>query len=256
MLLAGQAHPRHRRAQRRVDRVLGRARRAGAGRRGRAHARSAASMRLTERAAKRLPTRRPRSSSSTSPTRTTSTRSPSARRRPPRRRACTRSAFAPESCLGGGFLDAPWEDVAVALQVSAYSLKALAVAALPLMSERRLDRRARLRQRRAAWPVYDWMGVAKAAFESIGALPRPRPRPARDPRQPRRRRPAPHDRGQEHPRLRELRGGVGRARAARLGRQGRRAGRQGRASRCSPTGSRPPPARSIHVDGGFHAIGA
>ena len=39
--------------------------------------------------------------------------------------------FAPESCLGGGFLDAPWDDVAVAMQVSAYSLKALAVAALP-----------------------------------------------------------------------------------------------------------------------------
>ena len=44
-------------------------------------------------------------------------------------------AFAPASCLGGGFLDAPWEDVAVALQVSAYSLKALAVAALPLMTD-------------------------------------------------------------------------------------------------------------------------
>ena len=41
--------------------------------------------------------------------------------------------YAPPSCLGGGFLDAPWEDVAVAMQVSAYSLKALAVAALPLM---------------------------------------------------------------------------------------------------------------------------
>src|SRR5512135_1805616 len=42
--------------------------------------------------------------------------------------------FAPESCLGGGFLTAPWEDVAVALQVSAYSLKALAVACRPLLS--------------------------------------------------------------------------------------------------------------------------
>ncbi|MGZ6999714.1 MAG: SDR family oxidoreductase, partial [Acidimicrobiia bacterium] len=42
--------------------------------------------------------------------------------------------FAPESCLGGGFLDAPWEDVAVAMQVSAYSLKALAVACRPLMT--------------------------------------------------------------------------------------------------------------------------
>src|SRR5471030_1232220 len=43
-------------------------------------------------------------------------------------------AFAPESCLGGGFLTAPWDDVAVALQVSAYSLKALAVACRPLMT--------------------------------------------------------------------------------------------------------------------------
>ena len=30
--------------------------------------------------------------------------------------------FAPPSCLGGGFLDAPWEDVATAVQVSAFSL--------------------------------------------------------------------------------------------------------------------------------------
>ena len=73
--------------------------------------------------------------------------------------------FAPESCLGGGFLDAPWEDVAVALQVSAYSLKSLAVAALPLMegggSVVGLDF-----DNSKAWPVYDWMGVAKSAFES------------------------------------------------------------------------------------------
>jgi meromycolic acid enoyl-[acyl-carrier-protein] reductase len=73
--------------------------------------------------------------------------------------------FAPESCLGGGFLSAPWEDVAVALQVSAYSLKALAVAALPLM-----DRGGSIVgldfDNTKAWPVYDWMGVAKSAFES------------------------------------------------------------------------------------------
>jgi meromycolic acid enoyl-[acyl-carrier-protein] reductase len=73
--------------------------------------------------------------------------------------------FAPPSCLGGGFLDAPWEDVAVALQISAFSLKALAVAALPLMSEGGsivgLDF-----DNTQAWPVYDWMGVAKSAFES------------------------------------------------------------------------------------------
>jgi meromycolic acid enoyl-[acyl-carrier-protein] reductase len=74
-------------------------------------------------------------------------------------------AFAPESCLGGGFLDAPWSDVAVALQVSAYSLKALTVAALPLMSAGGSVVGLDFDNSRA-WPVYDWMGVAKSAFES------------------------------------------------------------------------------------------
>jgi meromycolic acid enoyl-[acyl-carrier-protein] reductase len=74
--------------------------------------------------------------------------------------------FAPASCLGGGFLDAPWEDVATAVQVSAYSLKSLAVATLPLFPETGgsivgLDFDARV-----AWPAYDWMGVAKAGLES------------------------------------------------------------------------------------------
>lgn len=73
--------------------------------------------------------------------------------------------FAPESCLGGGFLDAPWDDVAVALQVSAFSLKSLVAAALPLMPDGGsvvgLDF-----DNTQAWPVYDWMGVAKSAFES------------------------------------------------------------------------------------------
>jgi meromycolic acid enoyl-[acyl-carrier-protein] reductase len=73
--------------------------------------------------------------------------------------------FAPESCLGGGFLSAPWEDVAVALQVSAFSLKALSVGALPLMkpggSIVGLDF-----DNSRAWPLYDWMGVAKSALAS------------------------------------------------------------------------------------------
>jgi enoyl-[acyl-carrier protein] reductase I len=74
--------------------------------------------------------------------------------------------FAPASCLGGDFLDAPWEDVATTVQVSAYSLKALAVATLPLFPEAGgaivgLDFDARV-----AWPAYDWMGVAKAGLES------------------------------------------------------------------------------------------
>ena len=73
--------------------------------------------------------------------------------------------FAPESALGGNFLNTEWPDVATAVQVSAYSLKALAVAARPLMgpggSIVGLDFDATV-----AWPKYDWMGVAKAAFES------------------------------------------------------------------------------------------
>jgi enoyl-[acyl-carrier protein] reductase I len=74
--------------------------------------------------------------------------------------------FAPESCLGGEFLAAGWDDVAVALRVSSYSLKALAGAVLPLMkgggSIVALDFDAR-----QSWPSYDWMGVAKAALESV-----------------------------------------------------------------------------------------
>ncbi|MGH9149823.1 MAG: enoyl-ACP reductase FabI [Acidimicrobiales bacterium] len=73
--------------------------------------------------------------------------------------------FAPEACLGGDFLRAGWDDVATALQVSAYSLKALAEACVPLMSEGgaivALDFDAR-----QAWPAYNWMGVAKAALAS------------------------------------------------------------------------------------------
>ena len=74
--------------------------------------------------------------------------------------------FAPPSCLGGGFLDAPWEDVAIAMQVSAYSLKALAVAALPRLKDGGAVVGLDFDNQSQAWPVYDWMGVAKAAFES------------------------------------------------------------------------------------------
>ena len=74
-------------------------------------------------------------------------------------------AYAPASCLGSDFLAAPWEDVSSAVQISAYSLKSLATACLPLMGEGGsivgMDFDARV-----AWPAYDWMGVAKAALES------------------------------------------------------------------------------------------
>jgi enoyl-[acyl-carrier protein] reductase I len=74
--------------------------------------------------------------------------------------------FAPASCLGGGFLDTPWEDVATAVQVSTYSLKALAVAALPLFAESGGSIVGMDFDARFAWPGYDWMGVAKAGLES------------------------------------------------------------------------------------------
>ena len=73
--------------------------------------------------------------------------------------------FAPEAALGGNFLNTSWEDVSTALHVSAFSLKALTMAARPLFngggSVVGLDFDAAV-----AWPKYDWMGVAKAALES------------------------------------------------------------------------------------------
>jgi enoyl-[acyl-carrier protein] reductase I len=73
--------------------------------------------------------------------------------------------FAPAVCLGGTFMEATWDDVSVALHVSTYSLKALVDAFGPLMGQGSalvgLDFDATV-----AWPAYDWMGVAKAALES------------------------------------------------------------------------------------------
>jgi enoyl-[acyl-carrier protein] reductase I len=76
--------------------------------------------------------------------------------------------FAPQSVMGGNFLGAEWPDVATALEVSAFSLKSLAAATRSLLADGTpggsivgLTFDATL-----AWPVYDWMGVAKAAFES------------------------------------------------------------------------------------------
>jgi enoyl-[acyl-carrier protein] reductase I len=71
--------------------------------------------------------------------------------------------FAPPGAFN--FLEATWEDVSTAVHVSSYSLKALGVAALPLMGEGGSIVGLTF-DARYAWPVYDWMGVAKAAFES------------------------------------------------------------------------------------------
>lgn len=71
--------------------------------------------------------------------------------------------FAPQGAFD--FMKAPWEDVATAMQISAYSLKSLTVAALPRMSAGGSVVGLTF-DAQYAWPMYDWMGVAKAAFEA------------------------------------------------------------------------------------------
>jgi meromycolic acid enoyl-[acyl-carrier-protein] reductase len=75
-------------------------------------------------------------------------------------------AFAPEDALGGRFMTTPADSAVAAFQTSAFSMKALAASVEPLMGPGSsivgLDFDASL-----AWPIYDWMGVAKAALESV-----------------------------------------------------------------------------------------
>lgn len=79
--------------------------------------------------------------------------------------------FAPETCLGGDIFRATWEEVAVALRVSTYSLKALADAFRPQLEAAGARGGASIVgldfDAAVAWPVYDWMGVAKAGLESL-----------------------------------------------------------------------------------------
>jgi enoyl-[acyl-carrier protein] reductase I len=74
--------------------------------------------------------------------------------------------FAPQSAMGGGFLDTPWEDVATAVHASTYSLPALTRAALPLFGESGGSVVGLTFDASVSWPSYDWMGVAKAGMES------------------------------------------------------------------------------------------
>ncbi len=78
-------------------------------------------------------------------------------------------AFAPPDAISGDFLATPTQSALTAFEVSAFSLKSLAAALLPLLRADEgsgsivgLDFDARL-----AWPSYDWMGVSKAALESV-----------------------------------------------------------------------------------------
>jgi enoyl-[acyl-carrier protein] reductase I len=75
-------------------------------------------------------------------------------------------AYAPEDAIGGRFMDTPADSVLTAFQTSAYSLKALTAALVPLFAPRAsvvgLDFDASV-----AWPSYDWMGVSKAGLEAV-----------------------------------------------------------------------------------------
>jgi len=77
-------------------------------------------------------------------------------------------AFAPQDALGGQFMNTKWESVATAFHVSAFSFKELARGFLPLMQKNggsmvTID----FDNSTQAWPKYDWMGVSKAALESV-----------------------------------------------------------------------------------------
>jgi enoyl ACP reductase len=79
--------------------------------------------------------------------------------------------FAPPDCLGNGMFEADWDDVSVALHISTYSLKALVEAFRPMLTKAGQTGGASVVgldfDATVAWPVYDWMGVAKAALESL-----------------------------------------------------------------------------------------
>jgi enoyl-[acyl-carrier protein] reductase I len=74
--------------------------------------------------------------------------------------------FAPANCLGDDLMAVTWDDVSVAMNISAYSLKVLADVFVPLMTDGGafvgLDF-----DNTVAWPAYNWMGVAKSALESL-----------------------------------------------------------------------------------------
>lgn len=76
--------------------------------------------------------------------------------------------FAPSACLEGDIFNASWSDVAVALEISAYSLKTLVAGLRPLLRNAGTSSVVGLDfDASVAWPGYNWMGVAKAALESL-----------------------------------------------------------------------------------------
>jgi meromycolic acid enoyl-[acyl-carrier-protein] reductase len=80
--------------------------------------------------------------------------------------------YAPPSCLGSGMFAAPFEDVSTAMHASTYSLAALVGAFRPLLQKSEAHGGASVValdfDGTRAYPMYDWMGVMKAALESLG----------------------------------------------------------------------------------------
>ncbi|MCW2634556.1 MAG: fabI [Blastococcus sp.] len=73
--------------------------------------------------------------------------------------------FAPQEAMGDGFPEVAWEHAATAFQVSAWSLASLTQACRPLFGEKASVVGLTF-DATVAWPVYGWMGAAKAALES------------------------------------------------------------------------------------------
>jgi meromycolic acid enoyl-[acyl-carrier-protein] reductase len=76
-------------------------------------------------------------------------------------------AYAPEDALGGKFLTTPWASVAQAFHVSTFSLKELASAMAPLMPNGGSVVTLDFDNATVAWPIYDWMGVCKAGLQAV-----------------------------------------------------------------------------------------
>jgi enoyl ACP reductase len=153
--------------------------------------------------------------------------------------------FAPPNCLGNGMFSANWDDVSVALNISAYSLKALVEAFRPLLTNAGRNGGASVVgldfDATVAWPIYDWMGVAKAALESLTSYLARDLGSRRDSCQSRRGRADQDHGGKVDSRLLSLRGHLGRSRPPRLERPRLRSGRP----RVSRALQRSPP----HDDG-------
>ncbi len=155
-------------------------------------------------------------------------------------------AFAPEDGLGGAFLSTPPASAVTAFETSAFSLKALTVAVLPLL-ERAPDGASVVGldfDAGVAWPAYDWMGVAKAALESVSRYLARDLGPRGHPLEPHLGRPD-RDAGRRgHPRLRAPRRALAEPGPTRLGGQGRRPGGRRLLLPALPARTGASPARS------------